>query len=89
MARLILFVFLLFLLLTVLRGLRIFFTAVFRPPAPPRGSARPGGTLEGEMVRDPICGTWIDRRLALTGRKEGQTVAVCSEKCRQALEAAS
>ena len=54
-------------------------------------SACPGG-IEGiaktkaEMVRDPVCGTWIDRGIALTLRKEGQEVAVCSEECRKALE---
>jgi hypothetical protein len=40
-----------------------------------------------EMVRDPVCGTWIDRRIALTGQRGGQLVPVCSEKCRLALEA--
>lgn len=86
MARAVLLLFALFLFLTVLRGLRIFFAAVFRPPQS-RGAARPGATREGEMVRDPVCGTWIDRGLALTVRRGGETVAVCSEKCRKALEA--
>ena len=40
------------------------------------------------MVRDPVCGTWIDRRLALPAQRGGEAVAVCSEKCRRALEAA-
>ena len=39
------------------------------------------------MVRDPVCGTWIDRRLALAGMRAGRSVPVCSEKCRRALEA--
>jgi hypothetical protein len=42
--------------------------------------------IEAEMVRDPVCGTWIDRRLALSGRRAGESVPVCSEKCRRALE---
>jgi hypothetical protein len=87
MARLVLVLFVVFLFLTVLRGLRIFFAAVFRPQAPGR-TARAGGTREGEMVRDPVCGTWIDRNLAVLGRKAGEPVPVCSEKCRRALEAA-
>ena len=86
MGRLVLFVFALFLFLTVLRGLRIFFAAVFRPQGP-RG-VRPGGTREAEMVRDPVCGTWIDRGIAVLGKKGGASVPVCSEQCRQRLEAA-
>ena len=87
MARLVLFLFALFLFLTVLRGLRIFFAAVFRPQGPP-GAARQGGTREAEMVRDPVCGTWIDRGIAVLGRKGSEAVPVCSEECRRRLEAA-
>ena len=86
MARIFLFVFVAFLLLTVLRGLRIFFQAVFRSPGATR-SVRRGGTLEGEMVRDPVCGTWIDRKLALTARRGEETISVCSEACLRRLEA--
>ncbi|MEX1243429.1 MAG: hypothetical protein WEB59_01905 [Thermoanaerobaculia bacterium] len=86
MARIILFVFVLVLLLTVLRGLRIFFQAVLRAPGA-RGGPRSGGTFEGEMVRDPVCGTWVDRRLALTARRGAETIPVCSEACLRRLEA--
>lgn len=86
MARILLFVFVLFLLLTVLRGLRIFFQAVFRSPGAARPAGR-GGTLEAEMVRDPVCGTWIDRKLALTARRDDETIWVCSEACLRRLEA--
>jgi len=44
--------------------------------------------IEAEMVRDPVCGTWIDRRLAVPGRRKGEAVAVCSEQCRRRLESA-
>jgi YHS domain-containing protein len=86
MARAVLLLFALFALLTVLRGLRIFFEAVRRRGAagrPPSPTVR-----EGDMVRDPVCGTWIDRRLALPVRRGGETLAVCSETCRRSLEAA-
>jgi hypothetical protein len=85
MARAVLLVFALFALLIVLRGLRIFFEAVrrqgprSRPPSPP--------VREGDMVRDPVCGTWIDRRLALSVRRGDETLSVCSEGCRRTLEA--
>ena len=87
MGRLVLYLFVLFLFLTVLRGLRIFFAAVFRSQGRPDG-ARQGGTREAEMVRDPVCGTWIDRGIAVLVRKGAETVPVCSEECRRRLEAA-
>jgi YHS domain-containing protein len=84
--RFVLLIVLAFMFLTVLRGLRIFLAAFLRPGG---SSARDGtpAVRDGEMVRDPICGTWIDRRLALPARRGGATVPVCSEKCRAALEA--
>lgn len=84
MGRIVLFLFVLFLLLTVLRGLRIFLQAFLRSthaPTPRREAPRPA-----EMVRDPVCGTWIDRGIALTVRRGAETVPVCSEECRRALE---
>ena len=85
MGRVVLYLFLLFLFLTVLRGLRIFLAAVFGPSGP--RAARPGGTREAEMVRDPVCGTWIDRGLAVLVRRGAETVPVCSDECRRRLEA--
>ncbi len=70
----------------MLRGLRIFFAAVFRSQGP--RAARQGGTREAEMVRDPVCGTWIDRGSRSSCRKGAETVPVCSEQCRRRLEAA-
>lgn len=86
MLRFVLLVFAIFLFLTVLRGLRIFLAAVLRRPRA-SGGARGGGPRDGEMVRDPVCGTWVDRRLALPGKRGSETVPVCSETCRKALEA--
>ena len=51
-----------------------------------KSSARP---RVAELVRDPVCGTWIDRRIALSGSSGGEAVPVCSEKCRRLLESAS
>ncbi|HEY3204426.1 MAG TPA: hypothetical protein VGL03_12280 [Thermoanaerobaculia bacterium] len=86
MVRVVLLLFAVFLFLVVLRGLRIFLAAVLGRPGS-RAGVRPGGTREEEMVRDPVCGTWIDRRLALSGRRGEEIVAVCSPECRKALEA--
>lgn len=51
-----------------------------------RSGAAPG-PREAEMIRDPVCGTWIDRRLAVLGRRGQETVPVCSDGCRRTLEA--
>lgn len=85
MLRLVLLVFAVFAFLTVLRGLRLFLAAFLGRP----GRAGAAGALprDGEMVRDPVCGTWVDRRLALPGRRGDEVVSVCSDKCRAALEA--
>ena len=72
---------LVFLILGVLRVARLLL-------AGGRARRRSPGPLESEMVRDPVCGTWIDRRLALSSRRGGEAIAVCSEKCRRALESA-
>jgi hypothetical protein len=87
MARAVLLVFALFSILVVLRGLRFFFEAVRRHSAPPRRKS--SAVREGDMVRDPVCGTWIDRGLALPARRGDETIPVCSEGCRRSLEAAS
>jgi hypothetical protein len=76
-------VFLVFLFLAILRMARPLLRA---------GRARTAGRaprpIEAEMVRDPVCGTWIDRRLAVPGRRGAETVPVCSEQCRRRLESA-
>jgi hypothetical protein len=71
---------LLFLLFGLLRVVR------FLLAGPRAGRHSNPGAVESEMVRDPVCGTWIDRRLAVAGWHAGVPVAVCSEKCLRALE---
>lgn len=71
-----------FVFLGILKVLRLFFYG--GAAARRRGTTR---TPEAEMIRDPVCGTWIDRRLAVFGRRGGETVPVCSDGCRQRLEA--
>ncbi|HKF42108.1 MAG TPA: hypothetical protein VKG01_03320 [Thermoanaerobaculia bacterium] len=82
MARLFLLLFLVFALLLAMRVLRVLaenFLASRRPRPP-------AAAIEGEMVKDPVCGTWIDRRLALAARSAGEWVPVCSEQCRARLQ---
>lgn len=71
-----------FLFLGILRVLRFYLvgsTGAGRRSGP--------GPREAEMIRDPVCGTWIDRRLAVLGRRGGEAVPVCSDNCRRRLEA--
>ena len=75
MTRVAIFVALVFLVLAFLRAARF----LLQPRAGRRDAMTRGA--ESEMVRDPVCGTWIDRRLALSGIANGRTVAVCSERC--------
>ena len=37
----------------------------------------------GEMVRDPVCGTYVDKDSAITVRNGEQTIHFCSYECRQ------
>ena len=76
MGRIALALFLVLAALLVLRALRLWLAAIF--PA----RSRPGTAIDGEMVRDPVCGTWIDRRLAMAARSGEEWVPVCSEECR-------
>jgi YHS domain-containing protein len=78
--RIALFLALAFLLLALLRIARMLLATCTRTSARPR--------IEAEMVRDPVCGTWVDRRVAVAARRAGDTVAVCSEKCRRELDRA-
>ncbi len=48
--------------------------ATTRPQAPP--------TKTVALVRDPACGTYIDRSRAMTLRHNGVTHHFCSEDCR-------
>ncbi len=88
MARLVLALVVVFMLLTVLRGLRIFLRAFLQDTARPRPKPGPPAVRQAEMVRDPVCGTWVDRSIALSGRRGGAVVPVCSEECRRVLERA-
>jgi hypothetical protein len=87
MAKAVLFVFALFAFLLVLRGFRLFFEAFRRSAG--IGRRETPRAREADMIRDPVCGTWIDRQLAVPARRGGETVAVCSETCRRAIEAGS
>lgn len=63
----------------VLRRIIGFF---LRKPAKPANSG-PEGTAPQDTVKDPVCGMYMDPRLAIRlTRKEGD-VFFCSEECRR------
>ena len=85
MARIALLIFLVFAALLALRMLRVSVETFVKRQ---RGRQPPRGAVAGAMVRDPVCGTWIDRRLAIAGRRGSEWHPVCSEECRKMLEEA-
>jgi YHS domain-containing protein len=40
-------------------------------------------TQMGKMVQDPVCGTYIDARLAISNRVRGEDIYFCSSECQQ------
>jgi hypothetical protein len=80
--RVVLLVLLLFAIAVVLRLMLGFARGVLAILCPPGRSARPAPRQLGEpqeMVRDPVCGAWIDRRIARGG-------LYCSDDCRRSAE---
>ena len=80
MLKVVLFLVLLFAVLLILRAVRLFLAALLRPA---RRRRNPPVPVEGDMVKDPVCGVWIDRRLSLPAGTGD--AAVCSEACRREL----
>jgi hypothetical protein len=48
----------------------------------PRTAARP--LAPRELVRDPVCGTFVARDRAVSARVDGETRYFCSAACRDA-----
>lgn len=84
MFRVALFFALLFAVLFLWRVLRHVAHVLLGPQGRPASRGPRAG--EQEMVRDPVCGAWVDRRVAIAGSAGGESVALCSERCRRELE---
>lgn len=50
-------------------------------PGPGARDERP--QPEKEMVKDPVCGMYMDPRLAIRQEEKGDSLFFCSEECRQ------
>ena len=70
----------------IIRALWGFFRGIFRGASePPR--QRKTADAEGRslpLVRDPVCGTFVQQSRALAVHAGGRTHYFCSEKCRDA-----
>jgi len=47
-----------------------------------RGAASGPARIAGELVKDPVCGTYIPRDTAIAARVGGETRYYCSTTCR-------
>jgi uncharacterized protein len=60
------------------RILGLFLGKAVRPARPD-----PGRTAPTNTVKDPVCGMYMDPRLAFPLQHKGEEVFFCSEECRQ------
>jgi len=57
----------------------LFGTAKRRPPA----GDQAGKNQSSRMVKDPVCGMYLDPRLAVSLEQKEKTSYFCSEECRK------
>lgn len=76
--------FILFILVAyfVFLALRLY-AAFKRMKTAARGQGRPASKVQGVMVKDEVCGTYIPREEALTEVRDGVEHYFCSEECRR------
>jgi uncharacterized protein len=48
-----------------------------------RGRASQGEASTGKMVKDPVCGMYMDARLAIRVDQKGDALFFCSDDCRR------
>lgn len=68
-------------ILLVQRLLALLFGTHLRRQVNP-GSQKPGGKDSKRMVKDPVCGMYMDPRLALQLENKRGAFYFCSEECR-------
>ena len=49
----------------------------------PTEPKQPAGSPAGKTVKDPVCGMYLDPRLAVSFKGDTETVYFCSEECRR------
>lgn len=75
-------------LLLLLRLILRFVFGLLQGLAPPSGASASGGAtggrakIAGELVRDPVCATYVPRESAIAVRVGSETRYYCSTACR-------
>jgi len=59
------------------------FMAVFLGKAGKSGAGNTPKRAPNNMVKDPICGMYLDSRLAVRLDKSGDVIYFCSEECKE------
>jgi YHS domain-containing protein len=67
------------LLRSLLRGI---FVQPGRAPQTTRGPQQPPVPAGGDLMKDPVCGTFVSPGAAITRKVKGETVYFCSAECR-------
>ena len=63
---------------SLLRGVRTAFNASTRPMSRPGAPTVQAG---GELKKDPVCGTYVSTATSLSRTVKGEPVYFCSEEC--------
>jgi len=87
MFRLVVILLVMIILITLLRGviglLAKGLSEVLQPTSPEqRRAQRPDVPLQGELKRDPVCGTYVSTASSVKKSFRGEVVHFCSESCR-------
>jgi len=60
-----------------------FLFRVYRSLTQPRKKPDPPRRIQGEMVKDDVCNTYIPKEEAIREIRDGREVFFCSEECRR------
>lgn len=71
----------------VKRTLALLFGAPKKPAQPE--ATKTNGSDANRMVRDPVCGMYLDPRLAIALKNKKDTLYFCSQECLQKFDANS
>ncbi len=68
--------------ISIIYLVRRFFAGVFRNPKKSASENNGADNLSTQMVKDPVCGMYMDSRLAVRLENTNGTFYFCSEKCK-------
>jgi uncharacterized protein len=83
MIRVVLYLVVAVLVISMLRGVIGIIGKLFEQFVnPPRSARRPSVPAGGELKKDPVCGTFISPETAIQMRARGEVFYFCSAECR-------